>query len=134
DVSPAKLIESYDELVQALRRRVAEVNTTFAGLDLLAGLPQNYASKLLAPEPIRGMSAFTLMCLVNALGLRLLLAPDADALAKLKQRSDWIESSRPGPRYRPRKHPSAGLERFNSPAPTARSLRGFMRAIACSAY
>jgi hypothetical protein len=103
DASPAKPIESYDDLVQALRSRVAEVNTTFAGLDLLAGLPSNYASKLLAEQPIRGMTAFTLMCLINALGLRLLLVPDADALAKLRLRSDWAPMVRPGPRYRPRK-------------------------------
>ena len=103
NASPAKPIESYDELVRSLRNRVAEVNTTFAGLDLLAGLPSNYASKLLAEQPIKGMSAFTLMCLVNALGLRLLLVPDADALAKLRLRSDWVEFRRPGPRYRPRK-------------------------------
>ena len=83
-------VTTHDQLIQALRCRVVEVNTTFAGVDLLAGLPENYAAKLLAGAPIKGLSVFTLMCLINALALKLRLDPDDKVLAKLKRRPDWV--------------------------------------------
>jgi hypothetical protein len=97
-------IKTYNDLIKALRSRTAEVNTTFCGIDAVAGLPSNYTAKLLAAQPIKKMSVFTMLCIADALGLRLLLAPDPDALARLRERSDWTVLRRRGPQFRANRH------------------------------
>jgi len=105
-------IESYGALIRILRQRVAELNTTFSTIDQVAGLASNYLAKLIAPQPMKAMSAFTLLLIVHALGCRLQLVPDDVALAKLRQRSDWQTWRRPGERYRANRHkPRRGRRR-----------------------
>jgi hypothetical protein len=95
-------IESYARLVVALRDRLCEIGTTFAGVDQLAGLPDRYAQKLLGHEPMKRMGAISLFPVLQALGLKLLLAPvDPPALAKLQAHALWEPLRRRGPRYRP---------------------------------
>ena len=98
-------IESYARLVEALRDRLCEVGTTFAGVDQLAGLPERYSQKLLGHEPVKGMGAISLFPILQALGLRLLLVPDPPALVKLQGHALWASLRRPGPRYRPSPKP-----------------------------
>lgn len=94
-------VSSYARLVSLLRARVSEVQTTFAGVDSLAGLPDRYAQKLLGHEPVKGMGAISLFPILQCLGLRLVLVPDPPALAKLQSHALWASLRRPGPRYRP---------------------------------
>jgi hypothetical protein len=114
--APPIEIESYARLVEALRDRVCEVGTTFAGVDQLAGLPDRYAQKLLGHDPIKSMGAISMFPILAALGLRLLLVPDPPALEKLQAHSLWASLRRPGPRYRP----SHGR---HGPAPKPRGRR-----------
>jgi hypothetical protein len=109
-------IESYARLVAALRDRLCELNITLPVVDHVAGLPARYASKLLGQWPRSSMGAISLFPILQALGLRLRLEPDDEALAKLRARSDWVEMIRPGPRYRP----SPGR---HGPAPKRRKCR-----------
>jgi hypothetical protein len=112
-------IESYARLVVALRDRLCEIETTFAGVDQLAGLPDRYAQKLLGHEPMKGMGAISLFPVLQALGLRLLLAPvDPPALAKLQAHALWASLRRKGPRYRP------ALNGRNGPRRKRRRSRG----------
>jgi len=94
-------ITNYAELVQALLKRVDEAGTTFSGLDVVAGLPDRHAAAVLAPLGRKCVNAAHLLFIIQALGLKLQLVPDDEALARLRQRSDWHELRRSGPRYRP---------------------------------
>lgn len=95
-------IDSYARLVVALRDRLCEIGTTFAGVDQLAGLPDRYAQKLIGHQPVKRMGAISLFPVLQALGLRLLLAPvDPPELAKLQAHSLWASLERKGPRFRP---------------------------------
>jgi hypothetical protein len=85
-------IESYDALVLALRNRVCEINTTYACVDDVAGLPARYTSKLLAAWPAKNLGARSLMPLLHVLALRLQLVRDDELLTKLRRRSDWVAS------------------------------------------
>src|SRR5262249_34358487 len=106
DGSPAKPIEieSYDQLIAALRDRIVELGVVFDTVESVAGLPQRYAAKLLAERPTKHFGAVTLFPVLSALGLRMRLEPDDQAIATLSKRSDWCLLTRPGPRWRPRKH------------------------------
>ena len=94
-------VENYDQLVQVLRARIAELGIVFDTVDSIAGLPSRYAAKLLSNEPIKHLGAVSLFPVLAALGLRIRLEPDDQAIEKLSKRSDWFLMVRNGPRYRP---------------------------------
>lgn len=94
-------VGDYLDLVRILRSRVAEVNSTFENIDLLAGLTPRYTGKLLCDPPIKSMGVMSLFALLGALALRIRIEPDDAALARLKARQSWTEMIRRGPRYRP---------------------------------
>ena len=102
DAAPAKLIESYDELVQVLRNRVCELGIILDTVDAVAGLAPRYASKLLSPAPVKHFGAVSLFPVLAALGLRMRIEPDHEAIERLSKRSDWYLLIRKGSRYRPR--------------------------------
>ena len=77
---------SYDELIALFRQRCAELGTSMERLDDIAGLPQRYISKLLAPLPVKGIGKISLGPLLGCLGLSLTVNEDAQALAKIKHR------------------------------------------------
>jgi hypothetical protein len=77
---------SYAELLDVLRRRKDELNISFETLDATAGLQSNYASKILGPHPSRRLGEISLGCILGTLGLKLIVAPDPKALAKVRDR------------------------------------------------
>ena len=103
DTTSAKPIESYDELVVALRQRVAELGIVYDTVDKIAGLAPRYAAKLLCQPPMKHVSTPLLFSILDSLGLRMRLEPDDRAIETLSKRSDWYLMTRPGPRWRPRK-------------------------------
>jgi hypothetical protein len=78
-------IDSYAQLIAVLRDRVSELNVVLDTVDRIGGLPERYASKLLAPWPGKGLGALSLFPVIQALGLRLRLEPDDALLAKLRK-------------------------------------------------
>lgn len=105
-------IESYARLVVALRDRVSEIGTTFAGVDALAGLPDRYVQKLLGQVPTKGLGGISMFPILQALGLKLLLAPvEPPELAKLQTHALWASLRRKGPRYRPARNGRHGPPR-----------------------
>lgn len=96
-------VDSYDHLIALLRGRLSELNIVLDTVDTIAGLAPRYASKLLSNTPVKHMGAVSLFPVLQTLGLRMRLEPDDELLAKLRQRSDWVETVRKGPRYRPRR-------------------------------
>jgi len=77
---------TYDELIALFRRRCAELGTSLERLDDIAGLPARYMSKLLAPQPVKGIGRVSLGPLLGALGLVLAVNVDAVAFERVKRR------------------------------------------------
>jgi hypothetical protein len=85
--APAVLatLDGFDDLHHVLRRRADELQLARLTIDQAAGLTKGHAAKLLAPVPIKRTSLETLFFLAPALGLRLAVVEDAEALAQIKE-------------------------------------------------
>jgi hypothetical protein len=81
---PLAVVYDYGQLLDALRARVAELSTPMEVVDDVAGLPQRYTSKLLAPCPVKGIGAISMGPLLGALGLRLIVEIDREAFDRIK--------------------------------------------------
>ena len=81
-----KPIESYAELVQALRARICELGIVLGTVEAVAGLPERYASKLLSEQPTKHMTTLLLFPVLASLGLRMKLEPDDKAIEALSKR------------------------------------------------
>jgi hypothetical protein len=73
-------IRNYDDLHKALRQRAQSLNITCETIDLVSGLCGGYAAKILAPKPIRNIGPTSMGLLLPALGIKLLVVEDAQAM------------------------------------------------------
>jgi hypothetical protein len=96
-------IRGYDEFTAALRAWIGELNTNYECIGELAGLQDRYLNTLLAKTPVRSFSRMSLGATLGALGLKILLAVDAEKFAEMR------------PRYLPRsnlgRHANDGMPR-----------------------
>jgi hypothetical protein len=69
---------SYHELVDAITRRLVELNIQQLELDYKCGLATGHSGKLLAPEPIKFYGKISLGLHLQTLGLVLIVAPDPE--------------------------------------------------------
>jgi hypothetical protein len=76
----------YDGLIAAIRNRAAELQVAGETLDEISGLPNRYCAKLIGPKPIRRIGAISLGPLLGALGIKLIIAEDEDALRRVAGR------------------------------------------------
>lgn len=81
------VVTSYSDLHAALRARADELDRPRAVIDACAGFEDGYASKLLAPVPIKGIGPQTLGPLLTVLGLKMILVEDDEALERFKKRA-----------------------------------------------
>jgi hypothetical protein len=88
-----RLIRSIDDLVAALRARRDELNVSHELLDDLAGYQSGYTSKLLAPDPMKGLGPMSLPALLGALGAALVLVEDSAQAERVRDR--WVPRKRP---------------------------------------
>ena len=85
---PLVRVESYDDLVHALRARVDQLGISQETLAALARL-QGYSSDVLGLKPqgnMRSLGRMSFGCVLGALGLKIVLVEDRDALAKVRER------------------------------------------------
>jgi hypothetical protein len=89
---PLAEVRTMDELHAALRARALALRLVFDGrcrngkgksLDAVAGLPDGYAGKLLAPVPVKHVGRTSLGPLLAALGCKLLLVEDPESYARI---------------------------------------------------
>jgi hypothetical protein len=78
---------NYDELINALRARVAELNLSGEQIDRRSGLADHYAQKLLGPNQIRRLGAISLGPFLGALAVRGRLIEDRAAVEKLRRQT-----------------------------------------------
>ena len=76
--------------MRMIRDRITELDITYDTLDEIAGLPTRYSSKVLGPNPAKRYSVNSLLAVCGALGLSVVLQPDAVQVEALRKRSDWI--------------------------------------------
>ena len=90
----------YDELINGLRLRAAELNLSGEQVDLLSGLPARYTQKLLGPHQIRRLGAISLGPFLGALGVRGWLVEDKAAVERLRSQTTprQAQYARPGMR------------------------------------
>jgi hypothetical protein len=84
---------NYDELINALRIRAAELNLSGEQVDCYSGLPARYTQKLLGPNQIRRLGAISLGPFLGALGVRAWLVEDKAAVARLRGQTTRRNSS-----------------------------------------
>jgi hypothetical protein len=94
--SPAKLpwsephvvavARSYEEFLEGLKRRRADLRLTLALTGEIAGLQNGYAEKILAPTPLRHLGRVSFTALIGALGLAVVLVEDPEQMARVKNR------------------------------------------------
>jgi hypothetical protein len=87
-IQPLAEVVSYDDLIAALRARKDELDISFLELDFIGGLTSGHSSKLLAPvRPyMKCLGPVSLGLILGALGLRLLVVEDPEALARVRGR------------------------------------------------
>ena len=77
---------SYEEMLAALRSRVAELQINGERFDEFAGLPRGYLSKLVGARPIRRLGMTSFEPVLAGLGLRLLVIEDPKGTERLRNR------------------------------------------------
>jgi hypothetical protein len=85
-IEPLAIVTDYLGLVTALRRRIAELGTGMESVDAVAGLPARYTSKLLSRNNKTSLGQTSMGPILGALGLKLAVLPDDEALAKVIDR------------------------------------------------
>ena len=80
------IARSHDELLGAIKVRVAELDVSYETIDQVGGLPERYVNKLFAPVPLKGLGRVSMGLLLGALGLKLLVVEDAEAYARVRDR------------------------------------------------
>jgi hypothetical protein len=86
----------YAGLIDAMRARAQERRIALSSADFAAvsGLPSYYGNKLLAANPVRRIGAISLGPLLGALGLKLIVAEDEQAVQRFTSRLPVRNESR----------------------------------------
>jgi hypothetical protein len=99
---PLAVIRSYDQLVDAIRARVTQLQVSYETVTEVSGLPDRHINKLLCG--LKRFGPVSLGLTLSALGMAIVLVQDDEALAKVK------------PRLTPKKNPGSG-RRSSGPDP-----------------
>jgi hypothetical protein len=86
DYSRFVLVRDEPDLCRVIRERCAELKITYDTLDVVALLPDGYASKLLCEHPTKHAGALTLWSILGSLGYRIGLVHDEELLARFRDR------------------------------------------------
>jgi hypothetical protein len=78
------LIRTYDDLIAAIRGRIVELQTTYEGVDAVAGLADRHVSKLMCQTKTFGPMSLT--CVLQALGLALVVVSEGEQLERVRSR------------------------------------------------
>jgi hypothetical protein len=76
------IVADYQQLIDALRSRAEQLDVSNETIDAAAGWCSSYAAKLLARRPSRALGPLSMGLMLEALGLRLAVVEDPQALAR----------------------------------------------------
>jgi hypothetical protein len=88
-------VTDYDEMIGALRARMAELGVTNETIGAIAGLAGGYVGKLLAPSRIKNLGPMSFGVMLQSLGLKLIVVEDAKTSAKM--RPQWAQRKKAAP-------------------------------------
>jgi hypothetical protein len=83
---PIAIVNDYAGLHAALQKRANDLGVSRETLDDLAGLQQGYTSKVLGVRSMRVLGKLSLGCVLQALGLELVVRVDEKQMAKVRSR------------------------------------------------
>lgn len=83
---PLAVASGYQELLDALRARKAELGLSDAMIDMLSGLAAGHTGKLLGPAQVKILGPVSMGLMLQTLGLVLIVAEDAEQTAKMKRK------------------------------------------------
>ena len=78
----------YDDLRAALRQRAEELNISRMEINRVSGLPNGYSAAVLSETANKRLGAKTIGPLLAALGLKLVVVEDAEAMARYTARAE----------------------------------------------
>jgi hypothetical protein len=81
-----RLIRNIDDLVEAIRARRDDLDLSHELIDHLAGFQAGYTSKLLAPNPMKGLGRMSMPALLGALGVGLTLVEDPAQVERMRDK------------------------------------------------
>jgi hypothetical protein len=88
--SPADLVYATvghsDALLDAVRKRIAELDISYETVEAIAGLQGGYLAKIIGSPPMKRVQLWTAFLLIEALGLRVKLEEDPELTEKLRHR------------------------------------------------
>jgi hypothetical protein len=88
-------VTDYDEMIGALRARMAELGVTNETIGAAAGLAGGYVGKILAPSRIKNLGPTSFGLMLQSLGLKLIVVEDAKTTAKMRSR--WAQRKKAAP-------------------------------------
>lgn len=103
------VIRCYDDLIDAMRARVAEIGITMEMLDELTGLQSGYCAKLLGPARIKTLGVLSFNLLMEAMALQ--FEPQTDMAKARELEARWEGRERPAA-IQPAKASKKALQRF----------------------
>lgn len=90
------VVDDLQSLIIAIRRRVDALGISLETLEFISGIQQGYASKCLCPgKPLRRASPFIWFLMLQALGLRVALVEDAEAMERLGKKWEQRRARKP---------------------------------------
>lgn len=81
--------QSYDELIEALRARKAQLELSDSMVDLIGGLTRGHTEKILGPSRTKKLSPMTIDVLLATLAVKICLIEDVEAAKVMEGR--WEE-------------------------------------------
>lgn len=81
--------EHYGQFLRLCRERIEELGVPYETIDRICGFPERYTSNLLTGG--KAMSVYSFFTIAQALALDVCFVHDAEELAKLATRSNWVK-------------------------------------------
>ena len=106
EIVEAKVIAeftNYNELIDALNRRKADLGLSCLLMDELGGLPHGYTAKVLGPGRVKGLGAISTDAINGVLGVKFAVIEDLEAVKRMEHR--WERRNESHVRQRARNLP-----------------------------
>ena len=82
------VVHDYDELRSALRQRAEQLNVSRLEIDRISGLANGYSATVLSETATKRIGAAAIGPLLTALGLKLVVVEDHEAMARYTSRAE----------------------------------------------
>ena len=89
------IVREYDDLIAAVRARMAELEMTFDILDHRSGVQVGYSAKILGPTPTKRFGPVSLGCVLGALRMKMILVEDPNAMRNYRLRMEKRRMAKP---------------------------------------